>query len=252
MKYLLLSFLFIANSASAQMPEEIKWKFLVKTYNLDSTRLTLSLNNKLLNGAYKIPTDDGGYELIKVRDGEITGDVYWYAANGRQEAKLKYKNGVRNGLKENYDHDNQVWLRQNYKDGKLHGDVESYISGKLSHLTSYKNGKKDGKDLIYADGNLISETFYKNGLKNGMSNTYNISTGKLTTSVSYLNDLKNGMLTMYNNGVKSMEDEYKNDLRHGVSYMYKPDGITVLFENYNYKNERVTKEKFLELTAKDN
>jgi len=99
MKYFVLFSLLIINAVWAQMPEEIKWKHLVKTYNKDSTSLTLSLNNTLLVGAYKIPTDDGGYELIVAKKGQITGDVYWYTASGRMEAKLKYKNGVRNGLK---------------------------------------------------------------------------------------------------------------------------------------------------------
>jgi hypothetical protein len=108
----------LAKPIYAQLPEEIKWKHLQKDYNADSSELVLSLNNKLLQGKYKIPFDEGGFALYNIKKGIITGEAFWYSQGGRMECKLYYKNGVRNGIKENYDNEGKVWLRQEYKDGK--------------------------------------------------------------------------------------------------------------------------------------
>lgn len=54
---LVLSTLFF--NAQAQMPEEIQWKHLIKTYTNDSAKMVLTLNGKNLQGKYKVPFDEG-------------------------------------------------------------------------------------------------------------------------------------------------------------------------------------------------
>ncbi|WP_316795590.1 hypothetical protein [Pedobacter agri] len=125
---LLLFLMCVVKPIYAQLPEEIKWKHLEKTYNADSSQLVLSLNNKLLQGQYKIPFDEGGFALYNIKKGMISGDAFWYSQGGRMECKLQYKNGVRNGLKENFDNQGKVWLRQEYKNGKLNGLDEMFSS----------------------------------------------------------------------------------------------------------------------------
>jgi len=96
-----ITLLFYSAVIFAQLPEEIKWKHLQKNYNADSSELVLSLNNQLLQGKYKIPFDEGGFALYNIKKGIITGEAFWYSQGGRMECKLYYRNGVRNGLKEN-------------------------------------------------------------------------------------------------------------------------------------------------------
>ena len=75
----------LAKPIYAQLPEEIKWKHLQKDYNADSSELVLSLNNKLLQGKYKIPFDEGGFALYSIKKGLITGEAFWYSQGGRME-----------------------------------------------------------------------------------------------------------------------------------------------------------------------
>ena len=235
--------LFLSTNLFAQLPEEIQWKHLVKIYNTDSSKMLLSLNGKLLDGPYKIPSDEGGFALYTIKDGLITGEAFWYTQGGKMECKLHFKNGVRNGLKENYDSDDQVWLRQEYKDGKQDGSSEMYKSGKIMNKSAYKAGKKDGLSLTYSGDQVSTEANYKNDLRNGVYRVYN--RGQLVTENNYKDDLQHGLSSTYNAGKKAMASNYENGKRHGVSYMYKPDG-TVLFESYYLLGQKVSKQAFEE------
>lgn len=251
----------LANTLFAQLPEEIQWKHLQKKYNLDSSELVLSLNNKLLQGQYKIPFDEGGFALYTIKKGLITGDAFWYSQGGRVECKLYYKNGVRNGLKENYDNHGKIWLRQMYKDGKKNGISEMFTGDKLVNKSAYKADKKHGLSQTFSNGQVTTETYYENDLKNGTSKNYSLD-GKLTveanykddkrngiyrvyndgqilTETNYKDDLQNGLSTTYTLGKKSMDAEFVNGKRHGVGHMYKPDG-TVLFTHYYLEGEKVS------------
>lgn len=238
-KTLLYLFLILFSlSYKAQIPEEIQWKHLEKVYAKDSTQLVLKLNTKALNGTYKIPFDDGSYALYKIEKGMIYGDAFWYSAANNLEAKLKYKNGVRDGLKENYDRNGNVWLRQNYKLGKQDGKSEMLSDGKLANDSNYKLGKKEGLQKVYLNGKLISEINYKEGLKDGFSKTYD-SNVNLITEINYKNDLRNGLTAMYANAKKTMDFEYKNGEKHGISHMYDPNGKLIFTHYYSHGN-RVT------------
>lgn len=231
----------LSSSAFAQLPEEIQWKHLQKNYSADSTQLVLTLNGKALQGKYKIPFDDNSFALYTIKNGMITGEAFWYKNGGTLECKLNYKKGVRNGLKENYNSEGAVWLRQGFKDGKEDGVSEMYSNGKIKTKSYYKKGKKDGLSQSYSGDQLITETNYKEDKRNGVSRTY--FNGVIASENYYLDDLQDGLSTMYNNGKKSMDLTYKNGQRHGVSHMYKPDE-TVLFESYFLLGNKVTKEEF--------
>ncbi|WP_316751559.1 toxin-antitoxin system YwqK family antitoxin [Pedobacter gandavensis] len=234
-------FLGLSTNLFAQLPEEIQWKHLLKTYNTDSSKMVLSLNGKLLEGQYKIPLDAGSFALYTIKNGLITGDAFWYAQGGRMECKLHYKNGVRNGLKENYDSENRVWLAQEYKDGRQDGISEMYNAGKLVNKSAYKAGKKNGLSLTYSGDQLTTEANYENDQRNGVYRVYNA--GKIMTENNYKDDLQNGLSTTYMLGKKSMDSTFENGKRHGVSHMYKPDG-SILFESYYLQGEKVSKDAF--------
>ncbi|SOD18388.1 toxin-antitoxin system YwqK family antitoxin [Pedobacter xixiisoli] len=259
--HLILFLTFLSLTTLAQMPEEIKWKHLQKDYNTDSSELVLSLNNKLLQGKYKIPFDEGGFALYNIKKGIITGEAFWYSQGGTMECKLYYKNGVRNGLKENYDKQGKVWLRQHYKDGKKNGISEMLSDGKLISKSEYRTDKKHGLSQTFSGENVITETHYENDLKHGTSKNYSLD-GKLTIEANYKNDKRDGTYRVYNNGQLMTETNYKDDLqnglsttyalgkknmdaeflngkRHGISHMYKPDG-SVLFTHYYLDGEKVT------------
>lgn len=245
----------------AQLPEEIKWKHLQKNYNADSSELVLSLNNKLLDGKYKIPFDEGGFALYNIKKGIITGEAFWYSQGGTIECKLYYKKGVRNGLKENYDNQGKVWLHQEYKDGKKNGVSEIYSGGKLVNKSVYKADKKHGLSQTFSGDKVITEAYYENDLKNGTSKSYGLdgelaveigykndkrdgvyrvyNNGQIITETNYQNDLQHGLSTTYALGKKNMDAEFVNGKRHGIAHMYKPDGTT-LFTHYYLNGDKVT------------
>lgn len=238
----LLMMMFISTLLHAQLPEEIQWKHLEKTYATDSTSLQLSLNGKNLNGKYKIPLDERSYALYNIKNGLITGDAFWYTKGGHLECKLIYKRGVRNGLKENYDNDGKVWLRQEYKDGKQDGLSEMYSNGQLNNKSEYKRGKKDGKQITYSDGKILSETEYKGGLKDGKSTTYDLQ-GNLISEINYKKDQQDGLTTMYAMGKKTMDFVFLEGKKHGIGHMYKPDG-SVVFTHYYLNGEKVSEQEY--------
>ena len=231
----------LSSSLHAQLPEEIQWKHLQKTYSADSTKLVLSLNGKLLQGKYKIPLDDNSFALYDINKGLISGEAFWYGNSGNLQCKLNYKNGVRYGLKENYDNEGVIWLREEYKDGKQNGDNEMYIGEKITSKTKYKDGKKEGLSITYANGQVMTETNYKSGKRNGVSLTY--FNGIIISENNYLDDLQDGLCTTYNMGKKNMDATYQKGKKNGLAHMYKPDG-TVLFESYFVLGEKVSKTEY--------
>jgi len=261
----ILMMICLSSPLLAQLPEEIQWKHLVKTYTPDSSEMVLTLNGKPLQGKYKIPLDENSFALYNIKNGMITGDAFWYTNGGHLECKLIYKKGIRNGLKENYDNDGKVWLRQEYKDGKQHGISEMYNGGKIVTKSEYKAGKKHGLSLTYMGDNVSTESYYENDLKNGLSKNYGpdgklsveinykndkrngpyrtYNNGEIMTETNYLDDLQNGLSTSFVMGKKNMDATFENGKRHGVSHMYKPDGA-VLFESYYLLGEKVTKADF--------
>lgn len=235
-------FIFISIFSQAQIPEEIQWNQLEKVYVKDSIIMTLKLNNKPLQGNYKIPFEEGGYALYKIKDGKINGDVFWYSNSNNLEAKLAYKNGVRFGLKENYDSKGEVWLRQNYKYGRLNGKSEMLSSGKITSETYYINGKKDATQKSFSNGKLLAETNYKEGLRDGPSKNYSTD-GSLISEINYKNDLQDGMTTMYANGQKTMDFNFKDGKKNGIGHMYGPEGA-IVFTHYYLQGEKVTQVQF--------
>ncbi|WP_243718092.1 toxin-antitoxin system YwqK family antitoxin [Pedobacter changchengzhani] len=237
-----LTMMFISTSLYAQLPEEIQWKHLEKIYTPDSTQLVLKLNGKVLDGKYKIPFDEGGFALYTIKSGKITGDAFWYSTAGNVECKLRYKNGVRNGLKENYDRDGKVWLRQEFINGKQDGINEMYSGGQLSNKSEYKNNKKDGPQYSYSGDKVITETNYKDGLRDGLSKTYGLD-GKVITEINYKADKQDGLTTMFAMGNKTMDFMFVDGKKHGIGHMYKPNG-SVVFTNYFINGEKVSKDEY--------
>ncbi len=229
------------SSLYAQLPEEIEWKYLQKNYSADSTKLALSLNNKLLEGKYKIPLDNTSFALYDIKKGLISGDAFLYTNNGDLACKLSYKNGVRNGLKENFDSDGKPWLREEYKDGKKDGLSEMYSNGKMSSKSEYKKGKKEGLTITYSNGQILTQTYYKDDKRNGLSTTF--YNGVIVSENNYADDVQDGLGTIYSMGKKNMDATYQKGQRHGLAHMYKPDG-SILFESYFLLGVKVSKEEY--------
>lgn len=84
--------------------------------------------------------------------------------DGTLAGKIRYRNGKKNGVSENYYKNGNMRTSIEYKDDIRHGIARLYHKdGKLYRTTEYKNDKKDGTMTIYRkDGKVKATIPYKN------------------------------------------------------------------------------------------
>ncbi len=132
---------------------------------------------------------------------------------------LTVKNGILYNVKSNepftgvdrlYDENGQLWMADNYKDGKREGVSKFYYeNGQLESIVFYRNDKREGKGKFYDEnGQLESEDNYKNGKKEGLAKLY------------------------YENGQLMIEENYKNGKQEGLDMQTKI-GVLVKLHFYN-------------------
>jgi antitoxin component YwqK of YwqJK toxin-antitoxin module len=85
--------------------------------------------------------------------------------NGSIYMRYTMKNGVKDGLYEEFYEDGTPRSLQNYKDGKRHGMYKDFrTNGKIFIEGNYKDNKPDGDHFIrFEDGSIYSSTQYKMG-----------------------------------------------------------------------------------------
>ena len=100
--------------------------------------------------------------------------------------KIKFKNGVKDGLSESFYFNGQLQLKSNFKNGELDGPSERYYpNGQLSFKGTYKNGELDGlSDEYYEVGQVKEKSNYKDGLLDGPSESY-LENGQLNRKINY-------------------------------------------------------------------
>jgi len=88
----------------------------------------------------------------------------------------KIKNGIREGLRETFISDEQLWIKEYYKEGKLHGIKTIYDLDDptfAEKISNYSNGKLHGVSKAFWDKDTLSEiSEWKNGKLHGVSELY--------------------------------------------------------------------------------
>ena len=95
----------------------------------------------------------------------INGEYIEYLGDGTISKKINYKNGVLDGIFEDYS-SGKPDAHLEFKDGKLDGKAEGYDtdSGVLRYEGEYTNGLQEGVFRMYDyQGNLTSEVVFKDG-----------------------------------------------------------------------------------------
>ncbi|AYV82673.1 MAG: hypothetical protein Hyperionvirus2_41 [Hyperionvirus sp.] len=100
-------------------------------------------NGGILDGKFMYWVNGVKISEIKMVGGRKHGiQYYYYAETGKIYKFITYRNGLREGLHEEWDGNGQTILKANYKDDKLHGSVRGwYIFGGLRYHFEYVNGK---------------------------------------------------------------------------------------------------------------
>jgi antitoxin component YwqK of YwqJK toxin-antitoxin module len=128
--------------------------------------------------------------------------VEFYSESGVIESKGKM-NGKNRVGKWVYYHTNGkiVISEENYQNGLLNGESKTYYkSGKTTEILQYKDGKLHGNINRFANnGILIDDLNYTNGKLNGLAKYYNLE-GDLIYTGQYENDEKIGKWEYFENG----------------------------------------------------
>ena len=176
------------------------------------------LNGKLLEiGTYIKGKLDGPYKTYWDNDNPmhprdsisnreptipVKKDSYWHEAlsknKGRQITIENYKNGILNGIFEEYYPNGQLMTKVLYKDGKEDGLFESYWNnGQVKVKEIYINGRiKDGiYEWFWKNSQLHIKRSYKNGELEEYESYY--KHGQLKNRGKYSNKFKNGVFESY-------------------------------------------------------
>ena len=106
----------------------------------------------------------GGLSYEVNNEKPFTGTTLSYHPNGQLESRIKYKNGLKDGLSESFHENGQLESRIKYKNGShVDGQVEIfYKNGTLESKTNYKDGQLDGlSEFFYEDGTLRRKYCYR-------------------------------------------------------------------------------------------
>ena len=74
--------------------------------------------------------------------------------------KCNVKNGLREGLSEIFISDEQLWIKEYYKEGELHGTSTMYDrddSNFAEKISNYSNGQLHGVSKVFWDKDTLSE-----------------------------------------------------------------------------------------------
>jgi antitoxin component YwqK of YwqJK toxin-antitoxin module len=110
-----------------------------------------------------------GKEVINTSSLSNTSDhnivETYYPETKILQTKETYKNGILDGLVEEYYENGKLSERSNYKNGKLNGLSEHWFDNGDKYIHEYyKNDKKNGLSEEWDEnGNLVESTIYENG-----------------------------------------------------------------------------------------
>jgi len=126
-----------------------------------------------------------------------------------------------------YYENGQIWRKEDYKKGVLHGKQITYHqNGSLNGERNFMNGKIEGKCyLYYPNGKLKNEVTCKDDKRNGQHIEY-YEDGKIKFKMNFLNEEIEGEFLLYHpNGNLREECNFKRNKKNGkIRQYYKSNG----------------------------
>jgi antitoxin component YwqK of YwqJK toxin-antitoxin module/tetratricopeptide (TPR) repeat protein len=173
------------------------------------------------------------------KDGEITGEAFYYRMNGTPSSSSKYdKDGK---LIEKREYTYSGVLDNITTDAGDHAVLTSYHpNGTVEYQVNMRDGAITDPLLkpVYPDGRLAKDIRLANGKRNGVTREY-YSNGKLSEETEYKNDERDGKsTTYYKSGNVHYKAGYSDDKLEGPYEEYNEDGK--LIERGEYHNGRKT------------
>ena len=211
------------------------------------------LKNKNISAEDYKPLENSSQELRDTLEflGSLRADqdndiFVTLSPEGKVEARYHVKDGLRDGLYEEYNDKGTCCRRYYYKKGKKEGPYEDYVSGQLRDKAflvngkfhghyermsqfgkmsaNYKNGVEDGP-FSWHNGNYKKDGFYKDGKFTGTETRYWY--GKFENR-TFKDDLLDGPYAEYYDREctkPSVKCTYVNGERHGKCEFYHENGM---------------------------
>jgi antitoxin component YwqK of YwqJK toxin-antitoxin module len=136
--------------------EDSKAKRIIATRNF-SAETPGKVHTTFYNQKFKVSE---GTEMNRKREGEW---VYYHNKSTKVMMREHYKNGILEGAKTVYFHNDKVAEESFYKNGKLHGSYKKFAhNGVLLESSNYEDGLKHGSIVIRdGDDKITIEGQYK-------------------------------------------------------------------------------------------
>lgn len=182
--------------------------------------------------------------------GKPVGTFVYYFENGQMRARNKFRNnselimskqfgedeklaatGLYRGQEKDstwtyYDFEGNLLMREDYKNGILHGEVIKYFpNGKIAEVKNFDNGVQVGSwEQYYESGKPMAKGTYVNGSLHGEA-TYYYSNGKPRLKGSYVKGLMHG--TWYH-FTQDLKVEKKETWEYGFLKQDRDDSDTTV------------------------
>ncbi len=158
--------------------------------------------------------------------GKREGSWVFYRASGLVKAKENYRNGKLEGEAESYFDNGNLSSHELYHDDKQDGSATYYYyAGNIKSTSAYRAGKKEGESRsYYSNGNLYSIDPYVSGQLNGVYKEYYKSGGIKETQAYSSGKAEGDFKSYHEDGTLSVTGQNTKDKGYGEWKYYYNDG----------------------------
>lgn len=189
-----------------------------------------SETGNLLDGEYKILTSyySKEYASVYFEEGVKKGKEIHYK-DGFRTYECFYKNGMLEGLLEEFDSEGNVIRKVLYVQDKMEGkDIYYSSEGTIRREVNYKNGVQDGREVTYnsESGEVEMEANYKNGVLDGnqLRKDWSNQAGDFIIKSVYKNGILQDYKEYYSTGELLKKKVFIAGGDKSIDYSYRIDG----------------------------
>lgn len=158
------SFLFTQDNFIEKQDDEIDFEKVAVIFNRKHRINIYYLNGELYTGCVRQNVEEGEmYILHFVKNGKLERQVGYYA-NGQKSRNMSFKAGYEHGTIELFFPDGTPYIREEYRDGRLHGSLQRWKNGQLVREADFWHGTMIKEKLYDVPGEEKQERpFYEKG-----------------------------------------------------------------------------------------
>ena len=176
-------------------------------------------------------------ETCPIKDGKPHGEVLSYDPAGNLMLRAHVVEGILQGPATTFNSDRSIAHTSNFTNGRLDGEMQFFLAGKLRGKLPYKEGLLEGEAVFLDEmGMVSSRALYKAGLLEGESSWFDASGRVLKRAIYHQGKLHGPVADFFPNGQPREVAHYTNDLLDGQRAVYHENGK--LKETLRYKDGR--------------